>query len=61
MARFYYQNRLVFKVYLHEIQDNFDSNLKEIKEFLTNELGINTNLLEMQLDETIKASYALDI
>lgn len=50
MARFFYQNRLVFKIFLHEIDEDFDAKLKQIREFLTNELGISASLLEMRID-----------
>lgn len=51
MARFFYQNRLVFKVFLHEIEEDFDAKLKEIKEFLSKSLGVNENLLTFEITQ----------
>lgn len=50
MARFYFKNRCVFKVFLHEIQDDFDTKILEIKKFLADELKIDADKLIMQLE-----------
>jgi hypothetical protein len=51
MARFYYQNRCVFKVELRQFDGDFDARFFDILDYLASTLNVDRKLLTFEITQ----------